>query len=106
MGVPLITPGAPDGLGEGDGDPEDGVAIGLGDGRGVGVGGGDLMVKVPHAGVEPTEVSTPHTMYEPGVSPLGGAVGAVELVQIVPAVDGIGLLAQFIVFPNDHVTWS
>jgi hypothetical protein len=47
----------------------------------------------------------PHTGYEPGASPLGGAVSGVELVQLVPVLDGTGLDAQFIMFANDQDTW-
>lgn len=59
-----------------------------------------------HAEVEFTEGSVPHTGYEPGAAPLGGAVGGVELVQLAPAVDGAGLVAQPFVLPKDQDTWS
>lgn len=47
----------------------------------------------------------PHTVYEPGASPLGGAVGCVELEQLVPVLVAAELVAQFIVFPKDQDTW-
>lgn len=99
-GVPLITPG------KGDGGPAGGIAVELGDGWGVGAGGGDLIVYVVHTGVELEDVSMPHTLYEPGTSPLGGAVGGVVLVQLAPEVEGTGLVAQLVVFPKDQDTWS
>ena len=47
----------------------------------------------------------PHTVYAPGEAPLGGAVGSVELVQMVPLADGAGLVVQLAVLPKDHDTW-
>ena len=57
-----------------------------------------------HAGVEDTGGSEPHTWYDPGPSPVGGAIDCVELVQIVPLVDGTGLVTQFATLPNDQET--
>ena len=101
----LIAPGVDDGLGEGDGEPEGGIGFGLGDTRGVGVAGSALIVYVLHAGDELTELSVPHTLYEPGAAPLGGAVGGVELAQLLLVLDGTELVAQFIVDPKDQDTW-
>ncbi|HKX06474.1 MAG TPA: hypothetical protein VJX71_28560 [Methylomirabilota bacterium] len=47
----------------------------------------------------------PHTMYEPGGSPFGGAIDAVELMQLLPLAEGTGLVAQFMVLPKDQDTW-
>ena len=63
-----------------------------------------MIVYVAHAGAEFTAVSVPHTRYDPLPAPLGGAVDGVELVQLPAVPDGAGLIAQFIVLPNDHVT--
>ena len=57
-----------------------------------------------HAAFEVTDVSVPQTMYAPGDKPLGGAVDGVELVHLVPVVDGAGLVAQFVVSPKDQDT--
>lgn len=59
---------------------------------------------VVHAGVELTEVSVPHTMYEPGVAPLGGAADGVALVQLPPVPAGAAPVAQLLVLPKDHTT--
>src|SRR5262245_10065974 len=79
-GVPPLTPGVADGAGEdaGDGDACD-VVFGLGDGLAMALGIGGLIEYAVQAGVEFTEVSVPHTMYEPGAYALGGAVDGVEL---------------------------
>lgn len=102
-----MAPGDPDGLDDGDGEPGLGLGLGfgLGDGWGAGAGGAALIVYVVHAGVELTEASVPHTLYEPGKAPRGGAVGGVGLVHLVPELDGTGLLAQFAVLPKDQDTW-
>jgi hypothetical protein len=63
-----------------------------------------LIVYVVHAGLEFTEVSVPHTMYDPGVAPLGGGVDGVAVVQAPPAPDGAGPVAQLVVLPKDHDT--
>ena len=57
------------------------------------------------AGVGFTEASSPHTLYEPGAAPPGGAVRGVELVQVVPAPEGAGPVAQLVVLPKDQDTW-
>ena len=57
-----------------------------------------------HAALGLTDVSVPQTMYAPADKPEGGAVDGVELVHLVPAVDGAGLVAQFLVLPKDQDT--
>ena len=57
-----------------------------------------------HAAFELTDMSVPQTMYAPGDKPLGGAIDGVELVHLVPVVDGAGLVAQFFVLPKDQDT--
>jgi len=59
---------------------------------------------VAHAAFELTEVSVPQIMYSPGDKLRGGAVDGVELVHLVPLVDGAALVAQFFVLPKDQVT--
>jgi cell wall assembly regulator SMI1 len=59
---------------------------------------------VVHAGVELTDVSVPQTVYDPGATPLGGAVGDVELVHLAPVPDGAELVAQLMVLPKDQDT--
>jgi hypothetical protein len=46
----------------------------------------------------------PHTTYEPGAAPLGGAVGGEELLQFLPLAEGAGLVVQFLVLPKDQDT--
>ena len=57
-----------------------------------------------HAALELTDGSIPQIMYAPGAKPLGGAVDGVELVHLVPLVDGAGLVAQFGALPKDQDT--
>ncbi len=109
--VPPTVPGKGDEVGEGEGerDPEGWgdarpVGFGLGEGLRAGVGIDALIVYVVHAAFELTDVSLPQTMYAPGDKPLGGAVDGVELVHLVPVVEGAGLIAQFSEFPKDQVT--
>ena len=109
--VPPTVPGKGDEVDEGEGerDPEGwgearAVGFGLGDGLRAGVGVDALIVYVVHAAFELTAVSVPQTMYAPGDKPLGGAVDGVELVHLVPVVDGAGLIAQLFEFPKDQVT--
>jgi len=95
--------------GEGKGDRDGGgdafgVGFGLGDGLRAGGGVDALIVYVVHAAFELTEVSVPQTMYAPGDKPPGGADDGVELVHLVPLVDGAGLVVQFFVVPKDQVT--